>query len=494
MDVLLLLLLPTFDKLAKELCKIVDTDHYSRDDAKRALANISRWGYAGDDDNSDNSIFLSDFSELGGIQRVLLFLQHNQNDPSCVMVAMKVIMACTHRPFNHPNFSITNEITRSFIMRNGIDIVLVAGKEFSNNNNDNKDTQQQQQQLHALRWIWMVLMNVTEKTSTFEIVEKDQLLAIFDSFLETMPKLVGLRNNATTNAATVTTNNKNKIVVSPKKSSGDNKNSIGFTTVQPDACDTSSAATDTSLNMNIVQRAFSSFYSPTAPRKRSFIETTTVTPQEEEEEEEEEEHPQGGEGGVDKITAHTPTPTVDISKSTKLTSLVLEDMFITLLNVIHNGRMTRDDFQGTDLISKCIGALEKNPKGDNGEWMDNNQELYSHASCFLVQCSHKEILSTKEDFWNAFPFIVECIRRYPEDAFHNKLLEWVRKAYSVLVVVGNNHEISFMERHEKSFIERSIFGALATVLSQDVSEATKDASHQLLRELLALLVLRLNRS
>mmetsp|Transcript_41786 Transcript_41786/g.47262 ORF Transcript_41786/g.47262 Transcript_41786/m.47262 type:complete len:165 (-) Transcript_41786:300-794(-) len=74
--------LPTFDQLAKELCKIVDTDHYFRNDAKGALANISRWGYADDDDdNSDTSTFKSDFSEFGGIQRVLLFVQHNQSDP-----------------------------------------------------------------------------------------------------------------------------------------------------------------------------------------------------------------------------------------------------------------------------------------------------------------------------------------------------------------------------------------------------------------------------
>jgi len=256
------------------------------------------------------------------------------------------------------------------------------------------------------------------------------------------------------------------MVVSPKKSEG--STSIGQT-VQPDACE---SAADTSLN--IVQRAFI-FCSPTAPRKRSFIETNAR-----------EQHPQGRKGGgIDKITSPTiattttttcTTTTVDINKAkeetevvnTRLTSLVLEDMFSTLMNVSHNAHMTRDDFQGMDLISKCIEALKK----PNGEWIDNNKELYIHASRFFVQCSKKDILSTKNDFEAAFPLIVECIRRYPEDSFKGELFDLVRNAYSVV--------------YDKSFIQGSgILGAVATVLqSHYISEATKDASHQLLKELL----------
>ena len=383
--------LPTLDQLAQELCKIVDTTHYSRTDAKRALANISRWGYTGDEDddedaaNSHNSnstthSFLRDFSELGGIQRVLLFLQHNQRDPSCVMVAMKVIMACTHRPCEHPSYTMATEITRSFIRRQGIEIVLTAGKEFiihnENENDQNQDTQLQQ--LHAVRWIWMVLMNVTEKISTFEIAEKKQLLAIFASFLQTMTQL-GLRNNnAVTTTATVATtaNNNNKMVVSPKKSHDDGSTNIGNTTGRRDRAG-SESATDSSLTMNIVQRAISSFCSPTttAPRKRSFMETTTpatatATAQEDEQ------HPQQGGGReVDHIpatatstTVTTTTTTVNSNTSkqeeerdvvtTKLTALVLEDMFITLLNVTHHGRMTRQDFHGMDLISKLVWSIK----------------------------------------------------------------------------------------------------------------------------------------
>ena len=51
--------LPTFEELAKQLCKIVDTDHYSREEAKRTLVYLYRWGY------TDVAQFLSNFSELG---------------------------------------------------------------------------------------------------------------------------------------------------------------------------------------------------------------------------------------------------------------------------------------------------------------------------------------------------------------------------------------------------------------------------------------------
>ena len=129
--------------------------------------------------------------------------------------------------------------------------------------------------------------------------------------------------------------------------------------------------------------------------------------------------------------------------------------------------MIRDDFLGMKLLQKCIESLKK-PNGT--EWI-NNKDLLVQASRFFVQCCEKNILSTKEDFEVAFPLVVECISKYPEASYHGGLFELVKEAYSVV---------------DKSFMQGSgVVGAIATAWESDgVDEATKDASHQLLKELL----------
>ena len=459
--------LPTFEELSKVLCAIVDTDHYSRDDAINALKNLARWGY------TDNITFLSDFSELGGIQRVLLYLKNNKVDPQCVMIAAKVIMSCTHRnPHNNQQdnvYNIANEITRYFTMRDGIRIFLDAGKQYSNGDVSDENDDVVNLQLQALRWIWMVLMNVTEKSSTFDIVNKDQLLAIFDSGLETMNKLGKNLITTTTTTTTIVDNNSNNknnkhVVRSPVVVRNNNSNSnSGSSAVLPYAYGSAD------FQLGVVQRAFSSFCSPGGSRKRAAVDPIVR-----------EQHPRqqrGGKGSrqggtVVDTAATTTTGTNNGAKkqegnvNTRLTSLILEDMFITLLNVAHNASMTRDDFQGMDLLQKCIEGMKK----PNGEWIDD-KELLVQASCFFVQCSKKQILSTKEDYEVAFPLIVECISKYPEESFRGELFDLVRNAYTVV---------------DKAFIQGSgIFGAVAAAWeSTHVDEATKDASHQLLKELL----------
>jgi hypothetical protein len=477
--------IPTFEELSKVLCAIVDTDHYSRDDAIHALKNLARWGY------TDDITFLSNFSELGGIQRVLLYLKNNKVDPHCVTIAAKVIMSCTHRnPHNNQQdnvYNIANEITRYFTMRDGIHILLDAGKQYSNggsvgehnnsnnnNNDDNDNDNVVNLQLQALRWIWMVLMNVTKKSSTFDIVHKDQLLAIFDSGLETMTKLG--KNLITANTPIT------PIIVDNNINNNNNKHVVRSPVVVPNNNNKNDNASSSAIlpytygsadfQLGVVQRAFSSFCSPGGSRKRAAVDSIVR-----------EQHPrqkQGrndsqGRGAVVDTTTATATATIgtnnDAKKqggnvNTKLTSLILDDMFRTLLNVADNASMTRDDFQGMDLLQKCTGGMKK----PNGEWIDD-KELLVQASCFFVKCSKKQILSTKEDYEVAFPLIVECISKYPEESFCGGLFDLVRNAYTVV---------------DKSFIRGSgIFGAVAAAWeSTHVNEATKDASHQLLKELL----------
>jgi len=209
---------PTYEELSKELCKIVDTDHYSRNDAIQALSNICQWG-----GYSDDKAFLSDFLELGGIQRVLIYLKNNKGDPTCVAMAAKVIMACTYRGPAHQSFDVAKDIVEAFVKRDGIQILLLAGNEYDGENIAS--------QLEALRWIWAALMNIIDTYSAYENEfgvgieqqqKEDQLLAVFDSGLDTMAKLGKCNAADKHKTMPVIVNNNNTTALSSSSSSSSN--------------------------------------------------------------------------------------------------------------------------------------------------------------------------------------------------------------------------------------------------------------------------------
>ena len=89
--------LPTFEELAKQLCKIVDTDHYSREEAKRTLVYLYRWGY------TDVAQFLSDFSELGVrvSSRPVPIPSRVSLCESCCLLFSRISSPLTHRSHFH---------------------------------------------------------------------------------------------------------------------------------------------------------------------------------------------------------------------------------------------------------------------------------------------------------------------------------------------------------------------------------------------------------
>ena len=174
----------------------------------------------------------------------------------------------------------------------------------------------------------------------------------------------------------------------------------------------------------------------------------------------------------------------------ELTLLVLDDMFLTVLNItLNNTTMTRADFHGTELLQKCI-AVMKHPT--TGAWI-KNKELFLHASCFFVQCAKKDLLSTVDEYALVFPLIVQCITDYPEESYTMGLYDLVRRAYSVSIEEEDDDDdddkvtaAAYDQQRSSSFLQGSgIFGAIAKSWeSKTVNEETKAASHQLLKELL----------
>jgi hypothetical protein len=156
-----------------------------------------------------------------------------------------------------------------------------------------------------------------------------------------------------------------------------------------------------------------------------------------------------------------------VADNSKTASMIMGIIFSTWLNIANHSKLVRDDFLGMDLLRNCIATLKT---ADTGEWI-RNKNLLIQASRFFVQCREKNILSTNDDFEVVFPLVVECIGKYPEAAYHGGLFVFVKEAYSVV---------------ERSFLQRSgVVRAIAMAWeSENVEDATKNASHQLLKELL----------
>ena len=157
----------------KELSKIVRTGHYSNDAALQAMKNLRRWA------ESCDCIFLENLFELGGVPKVLAYLENNTDNAEFLTAAARVITRITYPGPNDENVNISEKIAKTFVKRNGIRFLLFADGEYIGGDDKSK--------LIALGSVWCALQNITGKS--LDVFEKDQLLAVTDTGLDTLGKL-----------------------------------------------------------------------------------------------------------------------------------------------------------------------------------------------------------------------------------------------------------------------------------------------------------------
>mmetsp|Transcript_15059 Transcript_15059/g.41882 ORF Transcript_15059/g.41882 Transcript_15059/m.41882 type:complete len:560 (+) Transcript_15059:249-1928(+) len=428
----------SYEELSSELCKIVDTVHYSRHDAIVALTNLCHWGYA------DDNVFLEEFLELGGIQRVLLYLKNNVGDPICVAMAAKAIMSCTVRSPHHNSFDNAKDIVRALTKRGGIEILLQASGQYGGGNIHSH--------IDALHWVWSALANITDKSSAYEIgkseEQKERLSAVFKVGLETMVKLgenyIPARKTAPTGVVKETENSDIKSVES---TSG---NFVSY-----DACG------GANYQLQAIQRIFSSICGGGGSRKRSAIETVMKKPKRR--------IVRPTNVAKVKTIETSKTETVTESNNILLAANVMGLVFATWISINDNDLLVRDDFQELSFFGSCIEVL-KRPGGF--EWI-GDENLMIQASRFFVQCCEKKILSTKEDFELVLPLIVNCIANFPEPSYQGGLFGFVKKAQLVV---------------DRSLLQESgVLRAIATSLeSKDMDRHIKNASRRLLRDIVVM--------
>ena len=407
----------SMEELSIELCKIVATDHYSRREAIETLQKFSKMAY------TDDVMYLENFLELGGIQRVLIYLKNNLGDPACVAMASKVIISCTFRDPELKSFEIANEIVRVISKREGIQTLLDASSGYGGEN--------MKSQLDALHWIWVALNHITNKASAYESDDeaalKDQVLNIFESGLEIMAKV-------TKHASPII----HAVPDSPK----------GYNSGQMVLYNTMGGADE---QLNTVRGFLTRLCGGNGSRKRAAMDMSMTRYKQ---------------PAMKSSKAATASRRVDNSKEA---SYIMQMIFAAWLDIVHHSKLTRDDTLGLDLLQKCVTFLKTS---GTQEWIPN-KELVIQASRFFVQCQVEGILSTSEDFEVVFPLVVECVSKYPDASYHAELFGFISDASKIL--------------EEKFLKESGVFRAVSMAWEmRDVEEDTKKAAHDLLGVLLNL--------
>ena len=176
--------LPTLVELSKKLCQIVDTDHYSRAEACRAMDQLCHWL------DTRNSEFLKYFHVYGGIAKVIDFLKETMNDSSCVgsvrmeciEKAGRVISRVCYLIEDNSNLKIVTKITKiltSAIDHNGIHTLLSASDEYSGGDDV--------PQLKALYGVWAAMRAMVSVEDI--VVSQDQATIVFEAGIDILYEL-----------------------------------------------------------------------------------------------------------------------------------------------------------------------------------------------------------------------------------------------------------------------------------------------------------------
>ena len=173
--------LPTHVELSKELCRIVDTDTYSRDQGLATLQKLNKWLLQKELDD-----FLKSFHVLGVVIRVLDFLTATMNDVNCkgnirsrcIGLAASVITSATFFGLNQSaNKDIATKILASIVDYDGVNTLINASEEYIDKDEDSIS------QITALENVWGALRNIIAYGSK---MSKEQAIAVFETGMDVM--------------------------------------------------------------------------------------------------------------------------------------------------------------------------------------------------------------------------------------------------------------------------------------------------------------------
>jgi hypothetical protein len=179
--------LPIKKEVKKELYKLVDTDHCSRDASLQALYRLLQWNF---NDSYDDILWFRDyFYNYAGLQIVLDFAEKFSNDAECVENATLVLQRMV-RGIRNCFHSKSGEGTNIIFNHGGIEILLQSSSKLVEGNLNGP-------KLKALENIWGLFDTISyaihadgTKIDTSSRSFKDRFCSIVNSCLDILAKLL----------------------------------------------------------------------------------------------------------------------------------------------------------------------------------------------------------------------------------------------------------------------------------------------------------------
>jgi len=173
------------------LCRLVDTDHFSREEALATLKQLYKWV-----DTKDGNL-LKYLHFHGGIIKVLDFLTATMNDVNCtgdirfncIGWAARVIRCVAQKGvYAADNKDIILKILASALDYGGLDVLVNASEEYIGGNNA--------VELNALSAVWCALLHIYLLSLKNECIMKEKANAVFETGIDVFShlKLVSIGN------------------------------------------------------------------------------------------------------------------------------------------------------------------------------------------------------------------------------------------------------------------------------------------------------------
>jgi hypothetical protein len=176
---------PSGDDIDIVLCKMRCTEKYSKEDVVTALITLRGWASM---DNCD--AFLNEFLDVGGVPRVLVFLENNNSDVDYLRCTCSIVASCTDIGPNRRNQNIAEKIAAKILERNGMELLLRLVAE--NHSIGNEDVQS-----NAIFYTWSALKNMImlNKTVISEMLDNNKQRIIIKAGISLISSISNCTND-----------------------------------------------------------------------------------------------------------------------------------------------------------------------------------------------------------------------------------------------------------------------------------------------------------
>lgn len=176
---------PSGDDIDIVLCKMRCTEKYSKEDVVTALITLRGWASM---DNCD--AFLNEFLDVGGVPRVLVFLENNSSDMDYLRCTCSIVASCTDIGPNRRNQNIAEKIAAKILERNGMELLLRLVAE--NHSIGNEDVQS-----NAIFYTWSALKNMImlNKTVISEMLDNNKQRIIIKAGISLISSISNCTND-----------------------------------------------------------------------------------------------------------------------------------------------------------------------------------------------------------------------------------------------------------------------------------------------------------